>query len=214
MRAVFILTLFTLTLKGLSQVSAGPKFQLNFSNVAGGEKDAGNKYKLGFNAGAFINIQLSDLLDFHPEMLYSTRGYKLQKSIGSKDTNITHRFSYIDFPILGIIHVGDNGFIEAGPQIGYLANDKMKGSVVSSSVVQKVDTGNVYGFNTTEYSLVVGGGYKFNFKLSAGVRFVYGLSKIYTSGQYSHNISFGISIGYYFGGASPSGRGGNVYKRI
>ena len=200
----------------MSQVSAGPKIQLNFSSVTGGDNDADNNFKLGFNAGVFLNIAATEMVDVHPEMLYSTRGYRRVKSIGTKDTNLLHILSYIDFPFLANIHIGDNAFIEAGPQIGYLINDKTKGQVVSSSTIYQIDTGNVYGYKTTEYSLVLGGGYKFNFGMSAALRLNYGITKLYDANSLSRNISFGVSVSYWFGGDSGvGGRGGGVvYKRI
>jgi hypothetical protein len=213
-KAAFFFTLSLMTMKVMSQVSAGPKLQLNLANVMGGENSAYNKFKLGYNAGGFINVPVTEKIDLHGEALYSTRGFIMQHSIGAKDSNITHRLTYIDFPVLGLMHIGDNGFIETGPQIGFLANDRMKGSVVSSSVIQEVDTGIVYGLRTTEYSLVIGGGYNFNFKLTASVRFIYGLSKLYeNTGDYSHNISFGVSLAYSFGAVASKG-GGVIYKRI
>ena len=200
--------LFFTSLIAWSQVSVGPRLSLNFSNAIGGENSAGNKFKIGFSAGAFLKFQISDQVYFQPEMLYSTRGFKYVAG----DTILKHNLSYIDYPFLLGIQVGDNGFINFGPQIGYLINDKIKGVLSTSS---NLDSSNVYGYNTTEYALAFGGGYMFKFNLLVSVRGMYGLTKLYANGDLSHNFSFGLSIAYSFGDSGASGNGqGIIYKRL
>lgn len=194
----------------LSQVSAGPTLVLSFSNAIGGENSAANKFKIGYSAGVFLKFQISDQVSFQPEMLYSTRGFKY---IGG-DTSIKHNLSYIDYPFLIGIQVGENGFINFGPQIGYLINDKVKGVVTNSSSSTNLDSSNVYGYNTTEYALVFGGGYKFKFNLIVSVRGMYGLTKLYTNADLSHNFTFGLSVAYSFGDSGGNSGQGLIYKRL
>lgn len=203
---------FFCSLIAWSQASAGPKLLLNFSNVIGGENSAGYKFKLGFSAGVFLKLEISDQISLQPEMLYSTRGFNYLSSGGSQDTNVKHTLSYIDFPFLIGIQVGENGFINFGPQIGYLINDKTKGVVSNSSSSYNLDSSNVYGYNTTEYALVFGGGYMFRFNLLVSVRGMYGFTKLYTNGDLSHNFTFGISVAYSFG--DSGGSSGLIYKRL
>lgn len=211
-KSLLILYLFfTSSIMAWSQVSVGPRLSLNFSNAIGGENSAANKFKLGFSAGVFLKFQISDQAFFQPEMLYSSRGFKY---IGSGDTSLTHNLSYIDYPFLIGIKVGESGFINFGPQIGYLINDKIKGAVTSST---SLDSSNVYGYNTTEYALAFGGGYMFKFNLLVSVRGMYGLTKLYANGDLSHNFSFGLSVAYSFGDSGGGGSGsgqGIIYKRM
>lgn len=207
-----------------AQVSAGPVLALGFSNVKGGANDQPNKFKLGFRAGAFIRMELSDVLSLQPEALYSSRGYKqkisFNNSVISRDTFLTYNFSYIDFPFLMNMKIGLSAYMSFGPQIGYIANARNKGTIsfTSGSAVQTqaIDTNNVYGFNTTEYSLAIGGGYRFNkIPLEASLRATYGITKLYDGGYFSHNLSFCISVVYVFGGDGGVGRGsGTLYKRV
>jgi len=209
-KSLFSVQLFFLcSIMAWSQVSVGPRLSLNFSNAIGGENSAANKFKLGFSVGVFLKFQISGQISFQPEMLYSTRGFKY---IGAGDTNLTHNLSYIDYPFLIGIQVGENGFINFGPQIGYLINDKIKGVVTNSTL----DSSNVYGYNTTEYALAFGGGYMFNFNLLVLVRGMYGLTKLYANGDLSHNFSFGLSIAYSFGDSGGGGGSGQgiIYKRL
>ena len=202
-----------------AQVSAGPVFNLCFANVKGGLNDQANKFKIGMRAGFFLKLDVSESVSIQPEILYSTRGY-VQKSLSStsvsvKDTSIKHNFSYIDFPFLANIRAADNIYMLIGPQLGYLSNARSKGTISIGPKTSAVDTNDVYGFNTTEYSLVMGGGYKFKFPLDASLRFTYGLTKLYQGeGKTSHNFYFQIGVSYSFGSGSGVGSSGGstIYK--
>ena len=187
------------------------------SNVIGGDNAAYHKFKLGYNAGVFLNIPITEAVDFHPEFLYSTRGYKLAKTLNLVDSSITHRFSYFDFPLLFQVHAGDNGFIESGAQIGYISNDYQRGSVTNNTTITTIEESSVYGFKTTEYSLVLGGGMNLPYKLAVSARVVFGLTKLYDTENLERNLSIGLSLMYRFG-AERGGRGGRgvgpVYKTI
>ncbi|MEK6615501.1 MAG: porin family protein [Bacteroidota bacterium] len=200
-KLLFALQLFFLgSIITWSQVSVGPKLSLSFSNVIGGENSVGNKFKVGFSAGAFLKFQISDHVYLQPEVVYSTRGFKYVSSVGNQDTNLKHTLSYIDFPFLIGIQIGENGFINFGPQIGYLVNDKIKGVVTNSSSSLNLNSSNVYGYNVTEYALAFGGGYRFPFNLMVAVHGVYGLTKLYSNGgDLSHNFTFGLSVAYSLG---------------
>ena len=219
MKKLFIsILLFLFSHAVWTQVSAGPILGINFSNIAGGKGT--NKFKTGFHAGAFLKFNFSDAIAFQPEMLYSTLGFKQQlifnKSSVLADTSITHALSYIAFPFLLNITVAGNGFLHIGPQIGYIINAKEKGTILTTtngaSFTQTIDTSNVYGFNTTEYALVIGGGYKFDFGLSASLHFTYGFTKLYSNAD-GHNFVIGISVAYFLGKQEEAGQG-LIYKHL
>lgn len=207
-----------------AQASAGPKFTLNFANVTGSGSGQPNKFKFGYSAGFFLRVDLSETLGLQLETLYSTRGYKKSTSYGNlaamKDTSAVNNFSYIDFPFLLDIAIGNGGFMNIGPQIGYIVSAREKGTVTFTSngsvQTQTIDTSNVFGFRTTEYSLVLGGGYKFNFPMAASLRFVYGMTKLYEGERSGHNLFFQVSVSYVFGrsGGRGGGRQGVIYKQF
>ncbi len=216
MRKAFVLLVFAVAMHPVfSQVSAGPKAGLNFSSVIGGSRDEDNSFKLGFYCGFFMNLSINDKLSIQPEVLYSTRGFKYQRTIGNNDTSLSHNLSYIDFPFLGSYLITDRLSVEAGPQIGYIIADRTKGTAGPLSSAQEIDTSTVLGFNTTEYSVAVGAGFIAPYGITANIRFVYGLTKLYSNGDFSHNISFGINVSYSFGTgrSSPTGRGG-IYRTL
>ena len=118
-----------------TQVSAGPKFGLNFSTVKGGTKDYANKMIIGYHLGAYINYEISGTFSLEPEVLYSKKGFKSNILAMTEDTNLKHTLSYIDFPLLICIRIADNASANFGPQIGYIINAHSKG-VISSKDIQ------------------------------------------------------------------------------
>lgn len=222
-KAVLFIALLAFSFLLKAQVSAGPKLGLVYSSSKGDPKDVNNKFKIGFQAGAYLRFAVNDQVSFQPEMLYSTRGYKLKAStmtpVSSKDTNLTYTFYYLDFPFMINVHIADNIFLNIGPQVGYLIDVRSKGNVtttIGSSVDEQIiDKSNIYGYKTTEHSLALGGGYEFNFGLLLSLRSTIGVTKLYDTGKLSRNLAFQFSVCYKFGddGFASKGRGG-LYNKL
>src|SRR5690606_27852578 len=67
-----------------SFIRFGVKGGISFSNII---KDDGNNdfktdYLTGYNAGITLDIKLLPNLAFTPELLYATKGYKLESALG------------------------------------------------------------------------------------------------------------------------------------
>lgn len=131
MKKIFILAL-GLFVTGLtanaqstdSPIRFGIKGGASFSNII---KDDGNNdfktdYLVGFNAGVTLDIKLLENLAFTPEVLYSTKGYKLESGLG-KFTQTTH---FIDIPILASIKLAEGFNVVAGPQVSFLMSTNNK----------------------------------------------------------------------------------------
>lgn len=194
-------------------ISAGPKGGLLFSNVKGGLRDDLNAMKMGFYAGGFLRVPVAGELSIQAEGLFTNRGYKFSSALGGYDSALTNNITYVDFPFLLNYSIGSMAFAEAGTQIGYLVNSRLRGSVMMGAVPKEVDTSSIYGFNTTEYSVIIGGGVNLPYNLSIALRFTYGLTKLRTA-DFSHNMGFSANLFYSFGagnGNAGYGRGG-VYK--
>lgn len=159
MKKVFILAiaLFTTGLAyAQSPVRLGVKAGANLSNII---KDDGNnnfdtKMLVGFNAGLTLDINLIEGIAFTPEVLYSTKGYKLTSGIGE----YTQTTNFIDIPVLASIKLGGSGLnLVAGPQVSFLMSTKNKfesgfGTVEQESIEDDSDrfkkslVGGVIGF--------------------------------------------------------------------
>lgn len=139
-----------------SPIRLGVKAGLNLPNIIKG--DGNNNYSTkvnpGFNAGVTLDINLIKGLAFTPELLYSTKGYKAQTSLGEY-TQTTH---FIDIPILATINLGGSGLnLVVGPQVSFLTSTKNKfdnrfGTVIENQFNEDSDkfkkslVGGVIGF--------------------------------------------------------------------
>lgn len=143
MKKIFILAL-GLFITGLtanaqstdSPIRFGIKGGASFSNII---KDDGNNdfktdYLVGFNAGVTLDIKLLENLAFTPEVLYATKGYKLESGLG-KFTQTTH---FIDIPILASIKLAEGFNVVAGPQVSFLMSTSNKFETGFGTAEQKI----------------------------------------------------------------------------
>ncbi|MDQ2792551.1 MAG: PorT family protein [Bacteroidota bacterium] len=154
-----------------------------------------NKNLVSLAAGVMADFGVSDLLSFHPELLYSQKGSKPNTARATGQV----RTSYLDLPLLLRVKA-DGLFFEAGPQVGLVVAQKSEidfgnGSVVSStstSGVQKLDLGYIAGI-----------GYQLPAGLELGVRYnggLLGVNNSTVSFNGPHNSVFQLQLGYLFGG--------------
>lgn len=167
----------------------GVKAGVNLANVTG--SDIGSKKNLvGLAAGVMADFSFSDLISLHPEVLYSQKGVKFES--GSNTAQV--RTSYIDVPLLLRVKA-DGLFFEAGPQVGFLASQKVEsnGTTVSTSTdgTRKVDVGYIAGV-----------GYQLPQGLELGLRYNGGISDLSDPSNSSKNRNsvFQFQVGYLFGG--------------
>lgn len=127
-----LIALFVFAGTGMAQtsdfsekISIGVKAGANISNVydtQGDEFDA--DAKLGFAAGAFVQIPLGRFLGFHPEILFSQKGYQGSGSILGSDYNYTRTTNFIDVPLLIALKASPFVTFLVGPQYSYLVSQK------------------------------------------------------------------------------------------
>ena len=168
----------------------GVKAGLNLSN-ASGDNTSNNKNLTGLAAGVMADFGFSDLISFHPELLYSQKGAKFE----SNGLTAQDRLSYLDIPLLLRVNA-DGLFFEAGPQAGILVGRKFESNLLPGSTstdgVRKFDVGYVAGV-----------GYQLSSGLELGVRYNGGILDINdpsTSGDKQRNSVFQFQVGYLFGG--------------
>lgn len=126
----FALFLFTSMSFGQSsdfgeKISIGVKVGANLSNVydtQGDEFDA--NAKLGLAVGGFLQIPIGTFLGFHPEVLFSQKGYQGSGSILGSDYNYVRTTNYIDVPLLVAFKVSPAFTFLLGPQYSYLVSQK------------------------------------------------------------------------------------------
>lgn len=180
-----ILLLAVLTALGFTNVNAqeikfGAKGGLNFATISG-DNTKGVDLVTSFNFGVLSEIPISDKFSFQPEIMYSGQGYSFNDN--------TIALSYLNIPLMGKYYVTKGLSVEAGPQIGFLLAAKNEKTDVKDS------------FNTFDFGINFGLGYKLDNGLNFVARYNLGLTDINNvenSSSKNKNGVFQVSVGYFF----------------
>lgn len=123
-----------------NDISYGIKGGLNYSNLIYEFEGSNNDFldfnaKVGFYAGGFINISLSDKFALQPELLYSSQGAKLDIDYSQvlifnqndptfleNEEDVNVKQSKLLLPILLQYKIGSDFSLFLGPQITYTLN--------------------------------------------------------------------------------------------
>jgi hypothetical protein len=174
----------------------GVKAGVGLATLTGSDVSGTNKKSLVVpQAGVMADFGFSDLLSFHPELLYSQKGIRYE----SGSDYVQSRLSYLDLPLLLRVNA-DGLFFEAGPQVGFLIGEKdeikvgsLSSSTTSTDGTRKVDLGYIAGL-----------GYQLSSGLEVGVRYNGGISDLNDSNNSgsskARNSVFQFQVGYLFGG--------------
>ncbi|OMQ09529.1 porin family protein [[Flexibacter] sp. ATCC 35103] len=180
-----VLLLAVVTVLGFTNVNAqkikfGVKGGLNLATISG-DNTKGIDAVTSFNFGVVSEIPISDKFSFQPELMYSGQGYSFNDN--------TVALSYLNIPLMGKYYLTKGLSVEAGPQIGFLLAAKNEKTNVKDS------------FNTFDFGVNFGLGYKLDNGLNFGVRYNLGLTDINDVDNYSgknKNSVFQLSVGYFF----------------
>ncbi|MGM0407799.1 MAG: porin family protein [Bacteroidota bacterium] len=109
-----------------SKLSYGIKAGLNISTVYDTQSEDFNADpKLGFVTGVFVAIPIGKYLGFHPEILFSQKGYKASGTyMGFIDYEFTRTSNFIDLPLLISFKPTEMFTLVAGPQYSYLIQQR------------------------------------------------------------------------------------------
>lgn len=181
----------------------GIKGGLNVANQSfSGDGAPSPSSLIGFHIGGFAEIKISEKFSIQPELLYSTQGSKFDLFVNNDgidyDTENTFKLAYINIPVMFKYYAADKFSLEAGPQIGFLVDSKLEVNVLGQSVSQ--DAKDL--FESVDFGFNLGAGYDFTKKVSAGIRYNFGLTNVFKTeaGDNSEvkNSVFSISVGYKF----------------
>ncbi len=186
-----------------AQVRFGIKAGLNGYNFSGDDADDDYKTKIGLNGGGLVNIPVAENFSVQPEVLYSSEGSQYTQSPYTVKLNLT----YINVPVLIQFNSSSGFYVEAGPQIGFLASAK------------RVDKGDDFEdeedikevFKTTNISVAGGAGYRHSSGFGIGARYNFGLVNIVDDEDADIKTGgFQVGISYLFGGKT----GGEAKKAV
>lgn len=199
------------------------KQQIRFGIKAGGnaaafsdQKLSLNNQKIGFHAGALVNIPLTKEFSIQPEVLYNQLGAR--NSISSTDittgsTNIKTKdeykstLNYISVPLMLHMKPTENFYIEAGPEFSYFLNGKTSGNRTITTTTTGGTTGgggakagsitvteshsediNKDNINKFNLGFGLGLGYNFAHNLGVNARYVNSLTDIAKNRPDDQNI--------------------------
>lgn len=152
--------------------SFGVKGGMSFTNI-NIEDDFSSRYRVGYHAGAFINLPLTDNFSFQPELLFSTKGTKADYEILDIKGESTLKLNYIEVPLLGVFNVGKVAQLNIGPYLGFLSSAKYE---IDGDLEIEDDLDND-DFKELDYGLSAG--FSLNFEaLQIGARYNMGLSTL------------------------------------
>lgn len=177
-----------------------------------------NNQKIGFNAGAFVNIPLSKQFSLQPEVLYNQLGAKSvlsSKEVTTGATTVkTQRdfkttLNYISVPVMVQFKPFDNFYVEAGPEFSYFIDGKNKGETTVTSTTGGIattqrnsvsETINKDDINKFNFGLGLGLGYYFTPNIGINARYVNSLTKIEKSRPAAENNNrvFQLGLNYKF----------------
>ncbi|HEY4618626.1 MAG TPA: porin family protein [Flavobacterium sp.] len=196
---------FAFAFTNAQDVKFGLKGGLNLSTWTGDTEGADLKSRVGFNAGGFALIKLSEKVSLQPEVVYSTQGTKIDNftaNVGGTDYtgDINFNLSYINVPVMFKYYVAEKFNLGAGPQVGFLTSAE---SVTKLNGYSQTDTQDVKdSFETVDFGLNFGAGYDFDAHFSADIRYNAGLSNIAKTepgdDTKMHNSVLSLSLGYKF----------------
>jgi hypothetical protein len=182
------------------------------------------KSKFGFRAGLMADIPVTDQLSVRPQLMYSTKGTKIDLSsllggvgggvgIDPNELTATLNYNYIELPIQAMYGL-DAGpgrvVLGAGPYLGYL----LSGSVTSMG---QTEPGNLDDTNRLDFGAALSVGYELPMGVTVSAYYSHGFANLakstatsttggglgdpsnVTSGAGSINTrAFGLTLGYFF----------------
>ncbi len=152
----------------------GVKGGFNMSNLYdSGDNVDDNNVLYGFNAGVYATLPISDFVAIEPELLFTTKGAKLEYNNALASGDAKFKLNYIELPLLVRVNVTKNFNIHAGGYASYLVSSKVNGNG-SFNFDEDIDTDDLNKFDA---GLSAGVGVDFN-PISIGLRYNYGLTTV------------------------------------
>lgn len=158
----------------IAQVTGGVKAGLNLADqkfsIDG--TTAGHQLKAGFHGGVYMIAMINDKFGIQPELLYSMQGSKLEFPLFGYD--YVTSFNYLSIPVLARYNFTDRFSAQVGPQFGFL----MSAEVEANDGNQTTTTDVKDDYKAMDISGALGGEFEIVGGLGAGIRYIFGLTKI------------------------------------
>ncbi|TLX73028.1 PorT family protein [Labilibacter sediminis] len=156
-----------------AQVQFGAKAGLNIAKGSG-DLYEGTDSRMGLVIGAFAKFNVSEKLDFQPELLYSQQGSKETVDFEGLEIDGTAKLDYLNIPLMFKYNVANGLNIQAGPQVGFLMSAKYKMEFEGESETEDMKE----FLKGIDFGLNFGLGYDFESGLAIDARYNLGMSNI------------------------------------
>ncbi|MDP9961267.1 porin family protein [Chryseobacterium lathyri] len=201
-------------------ISYGVKGGLNVSDATDqsftdGVVDINQKSRIGFNAGAFVNIPISKSFSIQPELLFSQYGYKTtffsnnmgndyDPLLGSLESSGIDCINYIVLPIMAQYNIIPKFYVETGLELGFNIMSKVRYYNNTDFSGNKTEFNNKDFRNTFNFGVGAGAGYYFTNNIGITARYILGLTDIEKNASNLPNKStiknkvFQVGLAYKF----------------
>lgn len=182
-----------------SSVAFGQKFGIkagaNLSNISSDGAIKETKSKIGFNAGAFVNIPVGAEFSIQPEIIYNKLGAKTTLNLANFNNTVsgielpkvenTMNLDYISVPVMAQYHIVPSLlYVEAGPEFSYLITSNVKTSISNGNVATEVDdainhfkeTFKKENLNSMNFGVAIGTGVNITNTFGVNARYVAGIT--------------------------------------
>jgi hypothetical protein len=172
----------------------GLKGGLNLATWSNSNPDITYSNRVGFHAGLFSNISVSQNFAVQPEVVYSSQGTKYNDA-SNREHNL--KLNYVNVPVMLQAKVGGGWYAQAGPQLGFLIGTEDKVGNVETDFFETRD------FKKTDVALGFGIGYSSPSALGIDARYNLGLTDINLRGNNKlKNNVLQVGLTYKLGGRS------------
>lgn len=216
--AFIILTaLLIFSLQAQGQIRAGIRAGVNaatwggdavasFSEIMESSGAMEMQLKPDFHVGAYLRLPLSNALSLEPGIYYSGKGAQVSQTFFSNSliqpkATITNNSHYVEVPLLLRLHMGPGFQLYAGPQVGYLVDNRIKAEAGVFGASYEYNTQADPGFRKFDFGLAGGLGYEFAGGVNLQAGYEWGLSTLDegNSNIDAYNRVVKVSLGYTFG---------------
>lgn len=184
----------------------GVKGGINFATITSDADFVDFESRTCFHLGAVLELPISDMFSFQPEVLYSCQGADYSADVDDSPSETkaalfegSIKLAYLNIPLMAKYYIAEGFSLEAGPQIGFLLSAKDEYDSQGDSGEDDIKE-YVKGF---DFGVNFGLGYKLEGGLNFGARYNLGLTNgnddIGELGDYTlKNGVFQFSLGYFF----------------
>lgn len=190
-----------------AQIRFAPKVGVNFANISVTNADGFDpKTRVGFHAGAVVDIPVIKILSIQPGLLFNNVGYKMETTFLGSTTTTNASVNYLQVPInaqLNIPITDDFKFnAQLGPYLAYCLGGTSKTDDESTDIKvgSKADE-----IKALDYGINAGVGAEFKniqLMLTYGLGLANGTNKDDALPKQieTYNRNFSISLAYFLGG--------------